>query len=104
MPGRYPCGGMNRRNFLGALAAPVLASAVVSAQEAVRKTRSPVPAGTLGVPGPYPGRVVEVRNPALISKNQKDRAAVRATLNTGTGRLDRRRPSRRGLASFRPAG
>jgi len=37
MSGRYPCGGLRRRDFLGAFATPVLASAVVSAQETVKK-------------------------------------------------------------------
>src|SRR5262249_13600055 len=38
---------------------------------------------TLGVPGPWPGRVVEVKNPAMIVNGNKSRAAIKATLDKG---------------------
>ena len=65
---RYPCGGVSRRQFLAstAAAAPALACLHLSGQQS-KAAADPVKLeGPLGVPGPYPGRVVEVRNPALI--------------------------------------
>src|SRR5205814_5560205 len=39
--------------------------------------------GPLGIPGPYPGRVIEIPNPALKRGGGGNRAAVRETLNRG---------------------
>ena len=83
MRGRYPCGGMHRRDFVGAAASPFLVQSVVSAQEPKAAADPPVAGGPLGIPGPYPGRVVEIRNPALDRGARKDRAAMRETLNQG---------------------
>src|SRR5438477_248961 len=58
-------------------------ASAVSAQEPRRKSDPAIPGGTLGIPGPYPGRVIEVRNPGLVHDGRRDRAAVRATLNRG---------------------
>jgi uncharacterized protein (DUF362 family) len=79
MPKRYPCGGLGRRQFLAAAAAlPALGGVhFVSAADPKK------PDGKLGVPGPYPGRVIEARNPAMIKDGAKDRAAIRATLDRG---------------------
>ena len=87
MRGRFPCGGIDRREFLSAVAVPILGASVVSAQEKGEAAAPARPGGTLGVPGPYPGRVVEVRNPALKRVSPTDRAAVRATLNRGLTQL-----------------
>jgi uncharacterized protein (DUF362 family) len=70
---------MQRREFLAA-AASTLGTAATWAQEPKSKT---APAGELGIPGPYPGRVIEVHNPLLVRDGQRNRAAVRATLNRG---------------------
>ena len=81
MPKRYPCGGVGRRQFLaGAAALPALVGRLASAQEpgAVK----PLP-GQLGVPGPFPGRVIEARNPAMIRDGKRDRGAIKATLDRG---------------------
>ena len=83
MRGRYPCGGMHRREFLGAAAVPFLVQSAVKAQEPKDGANPPTAGWPLGIPGPYPGRVIEVRNPALDRGARKDRAAVRATLNRG---------------------
>ncbi len=83
MRGRYPCGGMHRREFAGAAALSMIGAAVAAAQGPKAGADPAAPGGTLGVPGPYPGRVIEVRNPAMIRRGQKDRAAVRTTLNRG---------------------
>jgi uncharacterized protein (DUF362 family) len=73
---------MHRREFVGAAAA-ILGASFVSAQEPKKAAEPDIPNRGLGVPGPYPGRVIEVRNPALIRDGRRDRAAVRATLNRG---------------------
>ena len=90
MRGRYPCGGMHRREFLGATAVASWGAAVaswgasaVSAQEPRRKSDPAIPGGTLGIPGPYPGRVIEVRNPGLVHDGRRDRAAVRGRGDLG---------------------
>src|SRR5262245_40715924 len=90
MSGRYPCGGLRRRDFLGVAAAattlPILGVTAVSAQEKGKVARG-ASRGELGVPGPYPGRVVEVRNPTLVKDGKRNREAVRATLNRGLTEL-----------------
>lgn len=87
MRGRYPCGGMQRRQFLAGAAAAVSALGALptfaSAQQAPRgrnRGGNAEPDGTLGVPGPYPGQVIEARNPAMIRGGAKNREAIRATL------------------------
>jgi hypothetical protein len=82
MRGQYPCGGMHRREFVGAAAFSILGAAVASAQEPKGKA-DPAQERALGIPGPYPGRVIEIRNSALKRSEGKNRAAVRETLNRG---------------------
>ncbi len=43
----------------------------------------PAAAGKLGIPGPYPGRVVAVRHPGSIVADQYQREAVRDMMNRG---------------------
>ncbi len=43
--------------------------------------------GKLGLPGPYPGRVIEARNPAMIKDGVKNREAIKATLARGMKEL-----------------
>jgi hypothetical protein len=81
MTKRYPCGGVGRRQFLvGVASLPVLAGLHASAQEpeGVKKPKQPL--GKLGVPGPYPGRVVEARNPAMMKGGVKNREAIKKSL------------------------
>ena len=40
-----------------------------------------------GVPGPYPGRVIEARNPAMIRDGKKNREAIKATVDRGMKEL-----------------
>jgi len=54
-----------------------------SAQEKAAKS----PLETLGVPGPFPGRVIEARNPGMIRDGKKDRVAIKATLDRGLAAL-----------------
>jgi hypothetical protein len=84
----YPCGGVGRRQFLaGGLAVNALAGAFVSAQEPKAAAGKAEPAEKFGVPGPYPGRVIEVRNKAMIRNGVKDRAAIGASLGRGMKEL-----------------
>src|SRR4051812_32844731 len=90
MANRYPCGGMHRRQFLAATAAvlPALEGVrIVSAAEPEAAADPKALAGKLGVPGPYPGRVVEARNPAMIKGGVKDREAIRRTVARGMKEL-----------------
>lgn len=94
MTRRHPCGGPHRRQFLADAAAIAASTAAwgslgtsyTSAQEpkAARKAaaRGVVEkAGPLGVPGPYPGRVIEVRHPGMVRDGKRDRSAYRAVLD-----------------------
>ena len=85
---RHPCGGFGRRRFLaGVAASPILAGLHASAQEpgAAREPK-PLP-GKLGVPGPYPGRVVEARNPSMMKDGVRNREAIKKTLGTALSNL-----------------
>lgn len=86
MTNRYPCGTLKRRDFLTAAASatalPLLTGTHVSAQEKP-KTKPVLGDGSLGLPGPYPGRVIEVKNPKMIVNGQKSREAVKATFAKG---------------------
>lgn len=99
MQKRYPCGsgGVDRRHFLTSAAAmaaslPMLGPAYVSAQDskaarAVGDEGEPTPGGALGVPGPWPGKVIEARHKGLIVGGKKDRAAIKQTLGKGLTEL-----------------
>ncbi|WP_165243628.1 DUF362 domain-containing protein [Paludisphaera soli] len=92
MSDRYPCGTLKRRGFLGAAAA-----AVGAASMGGRSARGDEAAAVAGatihgpkaekskfdLPGLYPGRVVEVKNPAMIREGKKDREAIKASLDKG---------------------
>ncbi len=82
---RYPCGNLRRREFVGTAAAAfsMLGAMNVSAQQPGKQGASAPPGESLGIPGPYPGRVIEVRNRALQRDRAGSRAAVRETLNRG---------------------
>lgn len=99
MSDRRQCPGMRRRQFLAGTAAaaaslPALGTTYISAQEprAARRTRAEAapPAeepGGLGVPGPYPGVVVEARNAGMLRSGTKNREAIRSTLNRALAEL-----------------
>jgi uncharacterized protein (DUF362 family) len=82
---------VHRREFLTAAAAaaavPVSTASAFPFQTPKGKAEPAREGGALGVPGPYPGRVIEARNPALVRDGRRDRAAVRATLNRGLTEL-----------------
>src|SRR4051794_14430303 len=86
---RYPCGGMGRRRFLtgSAAALPLLSALHASASEPKAARDSKPLGGTLGLPGPYPGRVIEARNRAMIREGKKSREAIKATVDRGMKEL-----------------
>jgi hypothetical protein len=95
----HPCGGINRRHFLTASAAslPLISSlssgnSVAEAQEPITSTTTHIggskdSATKFGAPGLYPGRVVEVKNPAMIQRGVKDRQAIKSSLERGLKEL-----------------
>jgi hypothetical protein len=89
MANRYPCGGLHRRHFLaGAATLPVLAGIQhVSAQEPGAAAAKAALGERFGAPGPYPGRVIEVRNKAMIQGGRKDQQAIHSALARGMTEL-----------------
>jgi len=85
MAKRYPCGGLHRRDFLAAAAAlPALEGVrLVSASEPKAAADPKRVDAKLGIPGPYPGRVIEARNPAMIRNDVKNAEAIRQTVARG---------------------
>ena len=104
MTDRHPCGTMRRRDFLAAAASvaalPMVGAARHASAAEPRALFAPGLPGPLGVPGPYPGRVVEARNPAMIKDGMKNREAIKADARPGDEGADGCRRRRRGLASF----
>jgi hypothetical protein len=80
-----------RRNFLtaaaGVPALAALAVAHVSSQRRAEAAGAALPDGSLGIPGPYPGRVIEVKNPRMIRAGVKDRAAIKEAVDRGMKEL-----------------
>lgn len=90
MSHHHPCGGMNRRLFLAGAAAalPILSARRVSAQEPKAAAADPKSfKDKLGAPGPFPGRVIEVRNKGMIKSGVKSREEIRKTLDRGMKQL-----------------
>jgi Domain of unknown function (DUF362) len=95
MPSRYPCGGASRRRFLAASALSAASVPLISgAAKAAPQAGSPIgktthhgaeglAPGKFALPGLYPGRVVEVKNPAMIRAGTKDREAIKASMDLG---------------------
>jgi hypothetical protein len=83
MSKHHPCGGLRRRDFFAAaaVALPVLEGVrLVSAAEPKAVTARRLLNDKLGAPGPFPGRVIEARNPLMIKDGVKNRAAIKETL------------------------
>ena len=97
MQHRYPCGGVNRRQFLSASAAavPLVSCAAAAAwgegSQAIGKVAHQGVDGKaltkLAAPGLYPGRVVEVRNAGMYKNGTRDSTAIKATLDRGIKEL-----------------
>ncbi len=83
----YPCGGMGRRRFLASAAAsvPILGSLSASATAADEPVKGKTGNGKAvgGLPGLYPGRVIEARNPAMIRQGKRSPEAIKKTLGEG---------------------
>jgi hypothetical protein len=85
-------GGLGRREFLAAGAVvPALAAGMslshVSAQEPRAAAGKAAAGEKWGIPGPYPGRVVEVRNRRMIQRGVKDRHAIHQAVTRGMKEL-----------------
>ena len=82
---------LDRRQFLAAAATiPAIAGmplAYVSAQEPKAATGNSGPNEKWGIPGPYPGRVIEVRNPRMIQSDIKNRQAIHESVGRGIKEL-----------------
>lgn len=96
MQHRYPCGRIDRRAFLraSAVSVPVIAALPEPAAAAGSQIASTTHHGTmaapetkLAIPGLYPGRVIEVKNPRMIVAGKRDRAAIRASMDRGIREL-----------------
>jgi hypothetical protein len=87
----HSSGGVGRRQFLAAGAAvPALAGVsftYVSAQEPKAAAGNLAAGQKWGIPGPYPGRVIEVRNPRMIKSGVKSREAIHAGVDRGMKEL-----------------
>jgi hypothetical protein len=91
MSHRNPCRRLVRREFLGAAAVvPVLSGlpiSHVSGQEPKAAAGKEGHNEKWGIPGPYPGRVIEVRNPRMIKNDVKSRAAIKESVDRGMKEL-----------------
>lgn len=78
----YPCGGMNRRQFVGAIGGGMAsASALLLPTKTVSAARRSEPGA--GIPGPFPGRVVEVMHAGMIRQGVKDARAIHTAIECG---------------------
>src|SRR5215210_5158362 len=94
-PGRKPCRhadpspapAFDRRGFLQATAAVAGLAALGPAAAQADEGARPDPNDVLGLPGRYPGRVVEVRDPGAVHDGVPDADAVGRMVQTGMTRL-----------------
>ena len=88
---------MHRREFLSGAAVAAASTAILSSSMAVsaepvdkkdekKKAETPKPL-KLGVPGPYPGKVIEVRNKALVRNGKRSREEIGKTFRRGLTEL-----------------
>ncbi len=87
MSSQYPCGGSRRQFFrdLGqGVAAVSLAPLVTRVATAAPSDEGGVP---LGIPGPFPGRVVEVAHGGMIKNDMKNEAAIASSMQRGMTEL-----------------
>jgi uncharacterized protein (DUF362 family) len=79
----YPCGG-SRRQFFRRLGTGAAAASLASlATQWVSAAPVTDVAGSLGLPGPFPGRVVEVAHGGMIHQDVKDAVAIQAAMQRG---------------------
>ena len=91
---RHRCGGINRRHFLAASAGSLPLISALSSVAGADDAQPPVPSrvthvgakgveNKLGAPGLYPGRVLEVQNPAMIRQGVKNSQEIKRSLDRG---------------------
>ena len=87
-------GKLHRRTFLGGMTAGALAGSVFGCDAASRsgggrRLQAPIaaPVGQFSMPGPFPGRVVEVAHSGSVSDGCRDGAAVKAMVAQGMQQL-----------------
>jgi len=84
-------GHLDRRQFLAASAAvpalAVMSSTHVSAQEPEAAAGRTGLDRKWGIPGPYPGRVIEIRNSRMIKNDVKNREAIHEAVARGMKEL-----------------
>jgi hypothetical protein len=91
---------VSRRHFLAAGSASIpIVSALTGASALAQEAREQAAAkathasiktkgkSAFGAPGLYPGRVIEVKNPAMIREGTKNRAAIKTSLEKGLTEL-----------------
>lgn len=85
----YPCGRISRRAMLAGFSTLPVIDGIhhVYAADDAKPSTTKFDKKELGVPGPFPGRVIEAKNPRLIQNGKKSREAIRATLNQGMKEL-----------------
>lgn len=85
----YPCGKLSRRAMMAGISAiPVIGSAkYVSATPASAAGEPLFDKSKLGVPGPFPGRVIEAQNKGMIVSGKKSRDEIAKTLARGMKEL-----------------
>ncbi len=86
----HPCGGWLRRHFLSAAAGLPALAALAACHVSAEKSEGavgPEPDGSLGIPGPFPGRVIEVKHPRMITNGVKDRASIKQAVDRGMKEL-----------------
>ncbi len=86
-----PCrrsGMLDRRLFLAGAALASAGAAGYAYLRSEHKLRQTAPgSGALGLPGPFPGRVVEVHHPGSVRKLRRNRQAIAQMVRTGMCRL-----------------
>jgi hypothetical protein len=92
---------ISRRTLLGGLAAGTLAGCSRRSRSVDPRwpsheigTNSPMPqapilgsADSLGMPGPYPGRVIEVQHPGSVTDGERDQTAIKMMIQRGMQQL-----------------
>jgi hypothetical protein len=77
---------LGRRHFLAATVAAPWLTEMTCACNSLQETKTRLDSAW-GIPGPYPGRVVEVRNFRMITNNVKNRDAIHTALALGMKEL-----------------
>ena len=72
----------DRRHFLRTFGRSAVAASILPSLTRYVSAQSAGPAA-LGIPGPFPGRVVEVTHPGMIRSNVKDASAIRSAMGRG---------------------